>query len=210
MSRLSSLRSTIVRHLPPRVRVAIRRRINQARWLEAQVRKILPTAAGGRIPASKLTARVLQPEDAIDLLRLTDTPLEPEQLQTCQANLAREDRFAIGVFAEGRLVARGWCGELFASLGLPGQWAFSDFVRPELRYRGVGQLLHRARLAEARRRGISPVYIFMSEINDPSLGACQAAGFVKLHAPDWSKAIEDSMVRDGLPPTKQLVLVHRG
>lgn len=174
------------------------------------MRKILPTGAGGRIPAWKLSARVLFPDDADALLRLNGTLPNPENVQTCRANLARGDRFYIGVFAEGRLVARAWCGELIESLGLPGQWACGDFVRPEWRYRGIGQLLHRERLAEARRRGITTVFIFVSEINYPSLGACQAAGFVELHAPEWSKALEDDLRRAGRTATRQMVLVHGG
>jgi len=209
MSIRSSLRSFIVQNLPLGLRTEIRRHINQARWIEAQVRKVLPTAAGGRIPAWMLSTRVLYPDDAEALLRLNGTPLNPENVQACQAKLAREDRFAIGIFAKGRLVARGWCGELFSALGLPGNWVFGDFVQSELRYRGVGKLLHRARLAEARKRGISTVYVFVSEINYPSLGACQAAGFVKMHAPDWSEAFEDELRRTGPRPPRQLVLIHR-
>jgi len=210
MKFLPSIRSAIVRHLPPTVRTTIRRRINQTRWLEAQVRKILPAWAGGRIPASTLTARVLHPEDAEALARLNGTPQDPEHIQAYRANLARGDRFYIGIFAEGRLIARAWCGEVIASLGLPGQWACGDFVRPDLRYRGVGQLLHRERLAEARRRGITTVFIFVSEINYPNLGACQAAGFVRLQAPDWSTIIEEKMRRAGHTPPRQVVLVHGG
>lgn len=152
---------------------------------------------------------MLEPDDVYALLKLVGIVQEPKHIQSFRASLARRTQFTMGVFFNGILVAKGGCCAQFASIGLPCQWATSDFVHPDLRHRGIGKFMHRERLKEAHGRGINTVFVSVSENNHASQCACKAVGFVEYHAPKWSKIIRKCLLRNGFSPPRQLILIHR-
>lgn len=162
----------------------VRRLERGLRRAEARLRRWLPPALGGRFRAQQTRARRLTVEDAPALTELYDDPA------VGAAFIGADPRtFYVGVFVGGRLAAAGAVGPIFENRGIPGEWLGGALVAPHLRRRGLGQILHRSRLAEAARAGIDRVYGSVRADNAAALAALRAVGFERSGRPEWEATL---------------------
>lgn len=189
--------------VPPVVRSRLRR-------AEARLRCWLPVGLGGRFREEDVAARVLRPGDSGSLARLLERPGRPPPREDLFRQALDDDgRFCLGIFHAGALVACGWCGPQWAAIGIPGIWFGGDSVRTDLRRRGLGQILHQARLREAARRGIREVWAGVAADNLAARGALEAAGFVRVDRPESAERIRNHRRASGARDVEPLLLWRR-
>lgn len=178
-----------------RIRRGARRlRRGWQKW-EAALRKLLPVKWGGRFRPSDVTGSLI-------------TPAEYWRLRGRSAKSTRPvpaDGFWLALRHGPRVVAAGAVLKLWAPFDIPGHWITATWVTPDLRRRGLGILLTRSLIEEARKRGWEPVYANVEHDNTASIGSLQAAGFMVIQASDWSRAIAEHR---GRPGERQVILRH--
>jgi GNAT superfamily N-acetyltransferase len=177
---LSRLRAAVLSRLPPRLRRQLKRARDRAQRAESKLRGRLPPALGGRFAVAAVRSRCLTPDDIEAWQRLR--PYVGAQRAQPDVLLADEQRFAMGVWLRGRLVAGGLCSIAHGDPSASAPYALfsADFVHPSFRRRGLAQRLHAARLGELTRRGVPLAYAWVDPINLASLAAFAASGFTRV------------------------------
>ena len=160
--------------------------MSKIRQGEAVMRRRLPSWAGGRFRVEQISHRVLGPKDAVEVAGLYNSAAAAKGLWS-------ETSICVGLFRGGKLVAAGWVSPQWQFLGLPGQWLGGAHVDRRLRRRGLGEYLHRMRLAEAARRGIQTIHANVAAENTVNLRALNAVGFQTLHEPDWERLLAERL-----------------
>jgi len=176
-----------------RLKSTVRSLKKRKKHLEAKVRKRLPLSMGGRFQAEDVETRTLTEDDLEAYCKMYGIQLTSERRQNLQKIFHQEERFQTGVFWQGELVASGTCSPMWHALGIEGQWFGGDLVVSHLRGRGLGQILHMARLQEARRRGIHEVLVNVASDNIANLRALQAKGFSPLPRSQRNTTIENHL-----------------
>ncbi len=172
----------------------------------ASARRLLPAWAGGRLRPALPVHRLLGSSDLDSLISFWNARDRPGPSSWLAEALSDPRRFGVGIFHDSALVAAGWCGRTWERIGLPGHWFYNDQVRRDLRGRGLGQALHRARMAEAMRRGIKIVYADVTVDNDASLGSFRAVGFWPVDQPEWCARIRAARREQGRRDVEVVVL----
>ena len=177
---LSRLRAAVLSRLPSRLRRQLKRARDRAQRVESKLRGRLPPGFGGRFAVATICSRCLAPEDIDVWQRLR--PYVGAQRAKPDVLVASEQRFAMGIWVRGRLVAGGFCSIAYDDSSAPAPYALfsADFVHPSFRRRGLAQRLHAARLGELTRRGIPVAYAWVDPINLASLAAFAATGFTRV------------------------------
>jgi RimJ/RimL family protein N-acetyltransferase len=166
--------------LPPRVRRQLKQARDRAQRAESKLRGRLPPALGGRFTVAALRTRCLTPDDieAWQSLR----PYVGAQRAQPDVLAPSEQRFAMGIWIRGRLVAGGFCSITRDDASAPVPYALfsGDFVHPSFRRRGLAQRLHAARVGELARRRVAVAYAWVDAVNLASLAAFEASGFARV------------------------------
>lgn len=156
----------------------------------ARMRKWLPASMGGRVDSAELAHRVLGQQDLSDLLDVMGAATSNDIEATIGQQLAAPDRFCLGTWYRGRLVACVWVSPQWATLGIGGTWMGAGVVRRGWRGRGLGTYTYASGLDEARRRGLIPVLGNVRHNNLASLAACRAVGLHPFDEPEIAAKLQ--------------------
>jgi len=192
---MSSLRSRVLRALPPQLRAPLRAGRGRLQRIEVRIRRRLPAGLGGSLRGA-VTDHVLGPGDVDDYIAVRHA--DRSQRDRLRQNLAAADRFCVGLRYGPRLVAVGWCSP---PSGIPdgdGMWLVSDYVDLAYRRRGLATELHRLRLRLAQQRGFERLYAQVDGGNRAALSAMRTAGFVEVERPHWRRVLRDRAEHSGL------------
>lgn len=148
------------------------------------MRAHLPQRMGGRFGSIERRVLGLADRNALhELLREHSEAAASETDAARDASLiASTERFGVGCFVAGELVAVGFCLGVGARAEAPFEHALfvSDFVKPSLRRRGLSSELHAARLHEASLRGAQRAFAWVDPRNTASVAGFERMGFERM------------------------------
>ncbi len=189
----------------------LRRLVNTCQAAVSKARAYLPSLLGGRFSSNDVDARLIDRETA-NAFRLGSVSDDDERrrARSSRKEELSEEELHVGLYLDGKLVAVGSAARMWSSLDEDGIWLGGDFVLAELRGRGLGRLLHEARLEELRSRGTQGLArAHVNARNRRSLASFAAAGFAPSREEDLADRITEEMIRRGASPGSRYIVVER-